>query len=190
MKPIVYAHPTDWELTYGAIPLSTVEASLASFYKLPKSPGLIILEHELSEDSVTAFISSWGIMHSENWTPITIPDAANLTADPRHAWYQNGLNDTAAIVSMSFGGGPQGAPGESTTTTSATGSSPGSLSSSPAELGLTTTSTATTGSGTPTTSAPHSTKTGGAILVPCTPGVVMHTSALLIGVASFFTYFA
>ena len=48
-------------------------------------------------------------MHSEIWKPITISEAANLTADPQHAWYQNDLNDAAAIVSMSFGGGPQGA---------------------------------------------------------------------------------
>jgi chitin deacetylase len=181
-KLIFYTHLKDWELTYGAIPLSTVEASLASFYKLSKSPGLIILEHELSDDSVTAFISSWGIMHSENWTPVSIPDAANLTTDPQYAWYQNGLNDTAAIVSMSFGTGPQGTPGGSTTTTT------GSSTSSPLnKLGLTTTDT-TTGSGTPTASATHSTKTGGAVLVPRAPGVVLHSSTLLIGVASFFTY--
>ena len=90
---------TDWELTYGEIPLTTVEASLKSFYTGKKSPGLIILEHELSNESVEAFIYSWPIMQANGWIPVTIPDASG---DPTRAWYQNSLNDTSKVVPESI----------------------------------------------------------------------------------------
>ena len=164
----------DWDLS---IPLSTVEASLRSFYKSPKSPGLIILEHELSDQSVTAFIDTWDVMRSNKWNPITIADATNTTTDSRHAWYQNGLNDTANVVSMSFGAGAS---------TASSTASPGTGSSS-SMLG---TITRPTGSGTLTTSATQSTtKTGGALLNRV-PSIVSHPSVFLMGLAFLFINFA
>ncbi|KAF8309356.1 glycoside hydrolase/deacetylase [Clavulina sp. PMI_390] len=115
----------DWELTYGEIPLSTVEASLKSFYSLPKTPGLIILEHELSDNSVNAFMNSWQYLEAGGWKPISIPDAANATTGTGAGytgWYQNAQDDTQQLTSMSFGTGPNTATGGGSSTTSASGS--------------------------------------------------------------------
>ena len=173
----------DWELSNGLIPLATVEANLASFYQGPKSPGLIILEHELSNGSVTAFIDTWPIMRSQNWKPISIPDAADIKTDPHHAWYQNSWNDVAPVVSMSFGKAPAGWTAKTSSASSSTGSS-GST------RGATTTTA--TGSGSSTTStAPSTTKAGGAVAaLRAPPGVLQYSSALLLGVAFLFTHFA
>lgn len=84
-----------------------MEANLKSFYAMPKSPGLVILEHELSDNSVNAFMYGWNLLQSGGWKPISIPDAANATTDPGYAWYQNAQDDVASAVSMSFGTGPQ-----------------------------------------------------------------------------------
>jgi len=85
----------DWLLTYNEIPLTQVEASLKSFYTGKKSPGLVILEHELSNESVEAFIYSWPIMQANGWNPVTIPDASR---DPTRAWYFNSINDTDGVL--------------------------------------------------------------------------------------------
>jgi len=173
----------DWELTNGVIPLATVEANLASFYQGPKSPGLIILEHELSNGSVTAFIDSWPIMRSQNWKPISIPDTTDVKTDPHHAWYQNSWNNVAAVVSMSFGKPPRGWVAKTSSASSSVGSSSSTRGTS---------TTTTTGSGSSTTSTTSSTtKAGGAVAALHAPaGVLQCSSVLLIGVAFLFTHFA
>ncbi len=86
---------SDWSLTYNEIPLTQVEASLKSFYTGKKSPGLVILEHELSNESVEAFIYSWPIMQANGWNPVTIPDASG---DPTRAGHFNSINDTDSVL--------------------------------------------------------------------------------------------
>lgn len=181
----------DWELTYGAIPLSTVENNLKSFYSMKKSPGLVILEHELSDNSVNAFMYSWNLLTAGGWKPITIPDAANVTSDPGNAWYQNAQDDSAAISSVSFGTGPQTAlPGSSSSTTTST---TGSATSFP-ESGTMTKSTSNTGSS-PTSGSPSSTTTSSSspsstsgAASPRAPGATS-AAGLLSAVALLFAYF-
>lgn len=61
----------------------------------PKSPGLIILEHELTDETVSGFIDTYPTLLSNNWqTQSTI----RLFSGP----YQNAQDDTDAVSSMDF----------------------------------------------------------------------------------------
>lgn len=97
---------TDWMIG-GGTTLNAVEASLKKFYSGSKSPGLIILEHELSDSSVNAFMYSWPLIASNGWKHTTIAEAANQTTDPGNAWYQNAQDDASPPVSATIGAGPQ-----------------------------------------------------------------------------------
>lgn len=49
--------------------LNQTKGTITSCFHLgPKSPGLIILEHELSDLSVQAFINAYPLIKSNNWT--------------------------------------------------------------------------------------------------------------------------
>lgn len=47
---------------------------LQTFYALPKSPGLLILEHELAKRAVQGFITIWPTIKANGWIPAAIPD--------------------------------------------------------------------------------------------------------------------
>ncbi|KAF8339147.1 uncharacterized protein EI90DRAFT_3279504 [Cantharellus anzutake] len=86
LTTVVWNHDTsDWQLTDGTISYTQVQNSLKSFYSSPKSPGLVILEHELSALSVQAFIWSWPLIGKNGWTPVTIADAAGT--DWSNVWH-------------------------------------------------------------------------------------------------------
>ncbi|KAF9515211.1 carbohydrate esterase family 4 protein [Hydnum rufescens UP504] len=89
----------DWELSGSGISLATVEASLKSWWSGPKSPGLIVLEHELSTGSVQAFIDTYPVLKANGWNIGTIPD---VSLDPSKAWYQNAFNDTSPATSQTI----------------------------------------------------------------------------------------
>lgn len=59
----------------------------------PKSPGLMILEHELSDPAVSAFISAYSVMKANGWN---ITSAAQLSgAVP----YQNSASSNSPVTS-------------------------------------------------------------------------------------------
>lgn len=64
----------DWALP-GGTTVSKIEADLKKWLTGKKSPGLIILEHELSTESVQAFITAYPLMKSNGWN---ITSAARL----------------------------------------------------------------------------------------------------------------
>ncbi|KAH9922844.1 carbohydrate esterase family 4 protein [Epithele typhae] len=59
----------DWNITAtGVITRTTVDADLTKWITTaPKSPGLMILEHELSTDSVSAFIEHFPLIAQNGW---------------------------------------------------------------------------------------------------------------------------
>jgi chitin deacetylase len=82
----------DWEMANGKLTLAQVEASLKGFIEGPKSPGLIILEHELYPETVEAFVNAYPLMKSAGWDVRNIPD---LFGAP---YYQNAQDNTAAVT--------------------------------------------------------------------------------------------
>lgn len=85
----------DWQLgeTASVTPAS-IAADLKKWITGPKSPGLIILEHELSDGSVQAFIDAYPLMQSNGWDIRNIP---NLFNQP---WYSNSLNDNSTVSQL------------------------------------------------------------------------------------------
>ncbi|KAF8739239.1 hypothetical protein AX14_010403 [Amanita brunnescens Koide BX004] len=58
----------DWSLTVkGGTTPDKVQSSMEKWLSGPKSPGLIILEHELSTDCVDAFIKAFPLIQSKGW---------------------------------------------------------------------------------------------------------------------------
>ncbi|KAJ7700092.1 hypothetical protein B0H17DRAFT_1196088 [Mycena rosella] len=59
----------DWSLTSGGTTAQAINASMTEWLTGPKSPGLIILEHELSDQSVASFIAAYPVMKSITGRP-------------------------------------------------------------------------------------------------------------------------
>ncbi|KAF7304031.1 Carbohydrate esterase family 4 protein [Mycena indigotica] len=86
---------SDWSL--GATPPGTTVAKIATsmneWLTGPKSPGLMILEHELSEEAVGTFKAAYPLMKSNGWTVGSLATImGNGTA------YQNAASDTSEVV--------------------------------------------------------------------------------------------
>jgi len=71
----------DWSLTTGGTTPQVINASMTQWLTGPKSPGLIILEHELSDQSVQAFIDAYPVIVQNGWKIESVASIANST-DP------------------------------------------------------------------------------------------------------------
>ncbi|KAG8689429.1 hypothetical protein FRC09_012427 [Ceratobasidium sp. 395] len=116
----------DWAITENP-PTQTVAGAtkvLQKAYTGPKSPGLCILEHELSTQSVGVFIDNYGLIAQNGWTPKTIADAVG------QPWYLNAADDTSAVtpldVAQAVPSGAAGSPSSGNSTASGTGGGSGS----------------------------------------------------------------
>ncbi|KDQ15391.1 carbohydrate esterase family 4 protein [Botryobasidium botryosum FD-172 SS1] len=79
---------------------ASVTASLTGWLNGPKTPGLFILEHELSNDTVNCFINTYPLHASNGWISKSIPDVLD------HAWYLNSQNSTAPVVALDVAASP------------------------------------------------------------------------------------
>ncbi|KAF8516469.1 carbohydrate esterase family 4 protein [Hysterangium stoloniferum] len=86
----------DWNLATGARTQAQVEGALTGWYSGPKSPGLIILEHELTDKTSQAFIDTFPVLKSHNWIPVS---AVQLFDGA----YQNSPGATGSVMSMDVG---------------------------------------------------------------------------------------
>ncbi|SCV72494.1 BQ2448_4031 [Microbotryum intermedium] len=99
---VIWNHDTnDWCLSEGggsSCPASDftpstdadLDKKLNGFYNGPKSPGLMILEHEVTSRSIGAFMRTFPTLISKGWIPQSIPDLFS------QSWYLNaaGPSDT------------------------------------------------------------------------------------------------
>jgi chitin deacetylase len=84
----------DWNIGASGITLQSVEDGMVKALSGPKSPGLLMLEHEISADDVTNFIDSYPLMVSNNWPVKSVPELTG--AD----WYFNAKDNSAPVASM------------------------------------------------------------------------------------------
>jgi len=83
---------SDWSLTStGGTTLGAINASMTQWLTGPKTPGLIILEHELSNLSAQAFESAYPLMVSQGWT---LPSVATINGT---GVYYNSQNATSPV---------------------------------------------------------------------------------------------
>ena len=86
---------SDWRLTTTPANQPAVSAVLATWANGPKSPGLLVLEHELSDAAVGAFVNSYAGFKSAGWA---MGDVAGLLG---MRWYQNSAtNDNVGSVDV------------------------------------------------------------------------------------------
>ncbi|KAG9017524.1 hypothetical protein FRB90_000949 [Tulasnella sp. 427] len=82
----------DWQIQNKKTTQAQIEALLKKFIEGPKSPGLIILEHELYPETVGAFINAYPLMKSSGWDTRNIPD---LFGAP---YYQNAQDNVSPVT--------------------------------------------------------------------------------------------
>jgi len=85
---------SDWNIGGNGITLESVEAGFDKVLAGPKSPGLNILEHEISSDDVTAFLYAYPLMKSNNWVIKSIPEITGAN------WYQNSKDNISPVTPM------------------------------------------------------------------------------------------
>ena len=114
----------DWSIgeSGGATPAS-VQANLKKWLTGPKSPGLITLEHELTKDTVNAFMTAFPMIQSNGWKLVSVAELDGGSA------YQNANGDEGTVTPINgiLVNGAQPPPPSSTPGAS---SSPGSPTSS------------------------------------------------------------
>ncbi|KAM6495883.1 carbohydrate esterase family 4 protein [Amanita muscaria] len=77
----------DWSLVTGGTTTAIIHRSMQSWTSGPKSPGLIVLEHETSEDAVNSFIDAYPMIVNNGWNIMSVTRFANESAyqDPATA---------------------------------------------------------------------------------------------------------
>lgn len=122
----------DWTLgTPGGTTPQAIQANFQTWLSGSQNPGLIVLEHELTDASVQAFMAAYPLMKQYNWNLKSVALLEGLNP------YQNAADDTSqpTLVPLTAGGnGGAGLTGTATPTNSSTPSpsSTGSGSSSKA----------------------------------------------------------
>ncbi|KAF5320726.1 hypothetical protein D9619_000933 [Psilocybe cf. subviscida] len=140
LQTVIWNNDTfDWEATPEAI-----QASMQKFLTGPKRPGLVVLEHEIKQNTVTGFLNSHPMIAANGWKFISLAKAIN---DGRT--YQNAggsLSDDVKASNVLAGADPN----------IGGSSSSGSSSSSSSAPTATQTSPVTTPSASPATNLPAS----------------------------------
>ncbi len=91
----VFVSTEDWSIgSPGGATLPQVEANLQKWITGPKSPGLIILEHELSNSTVSAFINAFPSVKTNGWTVNSLAQLDGGSA------YQNADGDDGDIQAV------------------------------------------------------------------------------------------
>ncbi|VDB90093.1 unnamed protein product [Peniophora sp. CBMAI 1063] len=87
----------DWTLTTNSHYTSAekIHSQFEKWLTGARSPGLIVLEHELSQQSVQAFIDAYPLMVQNNWNIVSV------AAVDGNGTYQNAINSTSAIFGNS-----------------------------------------------------------------------------------------
>ncbi|KZT24481.1 carbohydrate esterase family 4 protein [Neolentinus lepideus HHB14362 ss-1] len=147
LTTIVWNQDTeDWSLTTGGTTMQAINQSMTQWLTGTKSPGLIILEHELSAESVQAYMDAYPVMIQNGWklqSVSEIQDGQPFRSD-------GGILDVNDSVGAT----------SSTTSSSATSSSSSTSASSSHPASTTGTSSTLRSSATGTVGATHQSSAG------------------------------
>jgi len=91
----------DWTLgSQGGTSLQAVQANFQRWLSGPQNLGLVVLEHELSDGAVQAFMAAYPLMKQYNWVLKSVASLAGLSP------YQNAADDTSqpTLVPLTAGG--------------------------------------------------------------------------------------
>lgn len=114
----------DWSIgTPSGTTYDKVTQSLNQWFAGPKTPGLIILEHELSNASVSAFINTFPAVKSNGWSIESVVQINGSSA------YQNADGDSGSVTHVAGILAFDGSGNTNTNTTSPTTPSPANATS-------------------------------------------------------------
>ncbi|KAG8734819.1 hypothetical protein FRC10_011396 [Ceratobasidium sp. 414] len=88
----------DWKIGQGQT-LAAAKAVLTKAYSGPKSPGLNILEHELTAQTVQLFMDTYPLIKQNGWTAKSIPEVLGT------AWYLNAADNSSPVTDRPVAGG-------------------------------------------------------------------------------------
>lgn len=95
----------DWTMSGpGGTTLPAIQAAFTGWLNGPRSPGLIVLEHEISPGDVTAFINMYPLIAAAGggapWRATSIAQLFDEHANATNGegWYQNADNNTASVT--------------------------------------------------------------------------------------------
>ncbi|KIY65688.1 carbohydrate esterase family 4 protein [Cylindrobasidium torrendii FP15055 ss-10] len=86
----------DWKLSTGGTTEQAINTSMTTWLSGPKNPGLIILEHELSEQTVQMFMNAWPLVKSQGWQT----KSQAVLFEESSFQNSNGLNDDPVTSSV------------------------------------------------------------------------------------------
>ena len=181
----------DWSLSSGGTTLEKIQAQFKEWLEGPRSPGLMILEHEIEGGDVTAFINALPLIRQhKEWTAVSV--ARLFDSQPNGTWYLNAQNNTSPVTPMNVGAknkaatppsnassaassASSSAASSAASSASSAASSAASSSSPPSDAATTTGGGATTSAGTQAPSTPPAngatpTDVPAAADPPATPG--------------------
>ncbi|KAK0190940.1 carbohydrate esterase family 4 protein [Armillaria mellea] len=93
LECIIWNHDTDdWSLSAGTVTQQQISTNMNTWLIGPKTPGLIILEHELTTDTVQAFINAYPSMKANGWNTTSV---TRLVDDD--GVYQNSEDDDSPV---------------------------------------------------------------------------------------------
>ncbi|KAJ7890800.1 hypothetical protein B0H13DRAFT_2234871 [Mycena leptocephala] len=145
----------DWSLTTGGTTAQIINASMTEWITGPKSPGLIILEHELSDQSVASFMAAYPLMKSNNWNTASlaqIVDGASAYQNAASSLTAVTLSDIVAVSNSSSSGSSASSSSGSSASSSGTSAS-SAKQSSPTADSSTSSGSATSVSASPSTTS-------------------------------------
>ncbi|KAK0206558.1 hypothetical protein DFS33DRAFT_1272999 [Desarmillaria ectypa] len=97
LECIIWNQDTDdWSLATGGNTMQAISDNMNRWLTGPKTPGLIILEHELTTDTVQAFINAYPAMKSNGWNTTSV---ARLV-DNDSAYQNSDGTDSDSTVSV------------------------------------------------------------------------------------------
>lgn len=97
LTTVIWNHDTeDWTLSSNGTTPAQIHANMQTWLTGPKTPGLIILEHELSDESVRAFIDTYLLIGANGWNPVSVARLDGLTAPYQNA--QGTISTTSGIL--------------------------------------------------------------------------------------------
>ncbi|RXW23916.1 hypothetical protein EST38_g1931 [Candolleomyces aberdarensis] len=106
----------DWRLASGGTTPEQIVTEVTEWLGGPKSPGLVVLHHERTEDTVSVFTSAFPLIAQNGWR------FESLASVYGGGSYQNAQSSTSSVQRASIVDGAEGSdtPSNTTSTTSAT----------------------------------------------------------------------
>lgn len=143
----------DWSLTTQGTTMEKINASMTEWLTGPKTNGLMILEHELSDESVQAFLDAWPVIKSNGWNTMSMARLDGGSA------YQNADDNTGDVNAQNVASPRVGAAQPIDPNANAPGSSSSGPSSSASPSKLATSVKPASSSGSSSASAASTTPT-------------------------------